>query len=212
MGTALFVGIPSGYVGTAKSIIEQNRSLFGTWSVKYLPTARKEAEISNAMVKQVLERAAQHEDTHVFGLSAQSGRQSIANQINPYFRFRWFNHALLKYLGSPDPTPFVRQLVSDLEEESVWAARVKPLNLGSPLLLPKCAFQCAGKHLEMWRHANAYGDSENVAGAEKAVRAFRSAYYKKVERRRAVTSKWVDDADRIFDTDGPRHGVAPFPR
>jgi hypothetical protein len=212
MGTALLVGIPSGYVGTVKTLIEKNRSAFDSWPVKYLPTSRKEAEISGVMVRQALELAAKYDGTHVFGFSAQSHRQSIAKQINQYFRFRWFNHALLKSLGSPDPRPFMQELLSDLEQESVWAARVKPLNLGSPLLLPECSFQCGGKNLDLWRHASSYGDPGNILGAEKAIKAFKNAHSRKIENRNFATNKWVDQGDRIFDTSGERHGVAPFPR
>ncbi len=212
MRTAILLGIPSGYVGTAKSAIAKNATLLGTWSIKYVPSNRTEPEILQRMVKQAQELAEKHDDVHVFGFSAQQDRQKLVGEIKPYFRFRWFDHELLKCLGSPDPAPFLQELVSNLAEESEWAARVKPSDLNSPLLLPECSFQPARKHRELWRHASAYGDLENVAGAEKAIKGFRSVHHRKVNLKSFSTYKWVDEGDRIFDQDGPRHGIAPSPR
>ena len=90
----------------------------------------------------------------------------------------------------------------------------KTSDLNSPLLLPECSFQPAParKHRELWRHASACGDLENVAGAEKAIKGFRGAHHRKVNLKTFSTYQWVDEGDRIFDQDGPRHGTAPFPR
>src|ERR1017187_7571144 len=113
MGTALLLGIPTGYVGAARSALSKDITTNGVWSVKFVPTSRREAEISFAMIKQAQDIAVLHGDTHILGFSAQSNRKEFANQLSPYFRFRWFNHVLLKCLGSPDPTPFVKALASD---------------------------------------------------------------------------------------------------
>src|ERR1039458_3758205 len=138
MGTVLLVGIPSGYVGAVKGVLSRNAAKFYSWSIQFVPAPKKEIEISKAMVKQTLDIAARNDDTHILGFSAQKNRQYLENVIKPYFRFRWFDHNLLKYLCSPDPTPFVKNLASSLTEESEWAARVKPVDLGSPLLLTEC--------------------------------------------------------------------------
>jgi hypothetical protein len=165
------------------------------------------------MARQAQELADQQENPHVFGFSAQKDRQHLADQIKPYFRFRWFDHGLLKCLGSPDPTPFVRELASNLAQESEWAARVKPSDLNSPLLLPESSFEPGRKHLNLWRHASAYGDPQNIVSAEKAIKGFRNAHHRKVNFKSfASTYKWVDERNRIYDQDGPRHGIAPFPR
>ena len=212
MGTALLLGIPSGYVGTAKSAVAKNPTLFNTWSIKYIPSSRNEAEILDGMVTRAQELADQYEDTHIFGFSAQKNRQDLADRIKPYFRFRWFDHSLLKCLGSPDPTPFVKELASNLAQEVEWAARVKPSDLDSPLLLPKCSFEPEHKCRDLWRHASAYGDPMNIVGAEKAIKGFKNTHLRKVKLRDHHTYKWVDQGDKIYSQDGPRHGSAQFPR
>jgi hypothetical protein len=213
MRVALLLGIPSGYVGTTKSAIAKSEALFSGWCIKYIPSNRKEAGILEGMVRHAQEIADQHEDPHFLGFSTQKDRQRLADQIKPYFRFRWFDHLLLKCLGSPDPSPFVRQLASELAEESEWAVRVKPSDANSPLLLPACCFEAGRKHRDMWRHASAYGDPQNIVGAEKAIRGFRNAHNRKVTFKSfSSTYKWVDERDRIYDQDGERHGIAPFPR
>jgi hypothetical protein len=156
--------------------------------------------------------ASQYDDTHILGLSVQRNRQDFADRIRPFFRFRWFDHSLLKYLGRPDPAEFVRGLSSNLAEESEWAARVKPKDINSPLLLPECSFVPERKNCELWRHASAYGDSGNISGAEKAIRDFQNTHHRKVNIANFSSYKWVDREDRIYDQDGPRHGLAPFPR
>ncbi len=212
MGTALLLGMPVGYVGAARSVISKDATTNGIWSVKFVPAPRREAEISLAMIKQAQDIAAQHDDTHILGFSTQSNRKEFADQLSPYFRFRWFNHVLLKCLGSPDQTPFVKALASDLAEELEWASRVKPADLKSPLLLPESSFIPARRHREIWRHARAYGDPLNIIGAEKAIKGFRNAHHRKVFHKSFHSYKWVDESDRIYDSDGPRHGVAPPPR
>jgi hypothetical protein len=211
MGTALLLGIPQGYVGTAKSTIAHN-ALFANWSVKFVPSNGRFAEISQGSVKRVRELASQCEDAHILGFSTQQNRQDFADQIKPYFRFRWFDHGLLRCLGSPDPTQFVQALASDLAQEYDWSARIKPSNLSSPLLLPECSFASGSKHRDLWRHASAYGDPNNIIGAEKAINNFRNIYHRKVKLKSFSKYGWVDEYERIYDQDGPRHGVAPFPR
>jgi hypothetical protein len=212
MGTALLLGIPAGYVGTAKSALSKDATISGTWAIKFVPASRREAEISQKMVGQAQSIASQYSDTHIFGFSTQSNRKDFAEQLSPYFRFRWFDHSLLKCLGSPDPTPFVKTLASDLAEESEWAARVKPADHRSPLLLPESSFVPAPKHRDLWRHASAYGDPLNIIGAEKVINGFRNAHHRKVVSRGFRAYKWVDENDRVYDTEGERHGAAPFPR
>jgi hypothetical protein len=212
MATALLLGIPQGYVGTAKSAIRDNASLFTAWSIKYVPSSGKFAEILAPAVKQALQLAEQYEDSHILGFSTQKNRQALVDQIRPYFRFRWFDEDALKCLGSPDPSFFVKTLASDLRQEHDWALRVKPLNLSSPLLLPESSFDCISKHRDLWRHASAYGDPNNIVGAEKAIDEFRNAYHRKVTFETFSKYAWVDDQARLYGRDGPRHGIAPFPR
>lgn len=213
MRVALLLGIPAGYVGTAKSAIAKSEALFSAWSIKYIPSNRKEPAILEGMVRQAQEIADQHEDPHLLGFSAQQDRQLFADQLKPYFRFRWFDHLLLKCLGSPDPAPFVQNLASELAEECEWADRVKPSDISSPLLLPECSFEAGRKHRDLWRHASAYGDPQNIRGAEKAISGFRNTHRRKVTYKSFNSAyKWVDERDRIYDQDGQRHGIAPFPR
>ena len=106
MGTAIILGIPVGYVGPAKSAISRNLGMFGAWSIKFVPAPRRETAILPRMVDQVMEFAARYDDSHILGLSAQANRQEIGNHIRRFFRFRWFRHELLRFLGSPDPLRF----------------------------------------------------------------------------------------------------------
>jgi len=155
--------------------------------------------------------ASQNESVHILGFSAQSNRDYYANKIRPYFRFRWFDHSLLKYLGRPDPTEFTRGIFSDLVEETEWAIRVKPKDLDSPLLLPECSFAADGRHRELWRHASAR-ESNDILGAEKAIQSFWKTHRKKVTVSSPIGYKWVDQRDRIYSPDKLRHAIAPFPR
>ena len=50
MRVALLLGIPAGYVGTAKSAVAKSEALFSAWSIKYIPSNRKEPEILEGMV------------------------------------------------------------------------------------------------------------------------------------------------------------------
>jgi hypothetical protein len=212
MGTALLLGIPSGHIEKAKSVLSANAAMFAGWSVKFVPAPRKQAEIIPRMVIRAQELAAEHDDTHVIGFSDQSNRQIAADEIKPFFRFRWFNHGLLKYLSSPDPSPFVNGLAADLREEFEWAARIKPASLASPLLLPECSFVPERKNRELWRHASAFGDLRNIDGAEKALAEFRNTQRRRVAFGTFSAYRWVDEHGRVFDGDGERHGTPPFPR
>ena len=212
MATAILLGVPPSYIGTLKSALTKERTLLGAWSVVFVPAPRKEIEISIGMIKRTHEIAAKSNEPHILGFSAQSNRHEVANAIKPYFRFRWFDHSLLRVLGSPKPAPFVQSLVSALAEESYWAELVMPSGLDSPLLLPECSFTPKRREAELWRHACAYGDRQNILGARKAINSFRSAHYRKVSYKTFSAQRWVDEQERVFDKDGPRHGVAPFPR
>jgi hypothetical protein len=212
MATALLFGIPQGYVKTAKSAIERNDGLFTGWSIKYLPSNGNTSGISQRDISKLEQVVQNTESLSVFGFSDVHNRHILSDQIAPYFRFRWFKYELLRFLGSPDPSPFVNGLATALVEELEWSNSVRPADLGSPLLLPVCAFKPERKHSNLWRHACAYGDLQNVFGAAKAIESFRNDHYRKVEARDCTRLKWVDSADRIFSKDGARHGVAPFPR
>jgi len=211
MGTAILLGIPVGYIGTARSVLSKNAAIDGAWSIKFVPAPHKEVEVFEKTVRQALDMAARYDDTHILGFSGQANRDYFADKIRPYFRFRWFDHSLLKYLGRPDPADFVRGISSNLAEESEWAARVKPKDLNSPLLLPECSFVPEGKHRELWRHASAH-DTWDILGAEKAIDDFWKTHRRKVIIASFSAYKWVDQRDRIYAPDRLRHAVAPFPR
>lgn len=212
MPTALLLGFPQGYVRAAKSAIERSGALFTEWSIKYVPSNGHAAGISQRDVPKIKDYAERGVTIHVIGFSDQKDRQIFSDQISPFFRFRWFAYALLKCLGSPDPSRFVNGLADDLAEEAEWETCVKPSSLDSPLLLPECAFKTRRKHENLWRHALAYGDIQNVAGAAKAVESFRTAHQQKTQLSGYTVQKWVDDADRVFDEAGERHAIAPYPR
>jgi hypothetical protein len=212
MPTALLLGFPQGYVRAAKSAIERSANLFTEWSIKYVPSNGHATGISQRDVPKIKDYAERDVTIHVIGFSDQKDRQIFSDQIAPFFRFRWFAYELLKCLGSPDPSRFVNGLAGDLAEEAEWEAHVKPSSLGSPLLLPECAFKTQSKHENLWRHALAYGDMQNVIGAVKAIESFRITYRQKVEFAGYSANKWIDNADRVFDEAGQRHAPAPYPR
>jgi hypothetical protein len=212
LATAILLGIPARYVKTARSAVESSPGAFDHWSIKFIECPEKEPQISPREVKRALTLASEQPDAHILGFSVQRNRQDFANQIRSYFRFRWFDHGLLRFLGSPDPSPFVKQFAADLAEEGAWLDRVKPSALDSPLLLPECSFEVVGKHRDLWRHVCSYGDPGNIEGAEKAIQAFWNFYRRRIDFGGAKQSKWIDRGDRIFNENGERHGIAPFPR
>lgn len=212
MGTAILVGIPRNYIDSVKNAASKLEADLGFWSIKFVPAPRDDIEIIQKMVGQTLELAAQHESSHILGFSTKKDRQGIADQLRNYFRFRWFRHELIRFLKSPDPGPFVQCLTVVLREELDWAARVKPSSLSSPLLLPECSFSADRRCNALWRNALAFGDKQNIDGAEKTIHEFRSVHFRKVEHADFRAYQWIDKDDRIFDKDGERHGDAPFPR
>lgn len=192
--------------------MERRSGVLDEWGIKFVESPAKEPQISLREMKRALTLASEHSDAHILGFSTQQNRQDFSSQIKSYFRFRWFDHGLLRFLGSPDPSPFVNQLSSDLAEESAWSHRVKPSALDSPLMLPECSFEVVGRHRDLWRHACSYGDTKNIEGAEKALHAFWNFYRRRVDFEGVKQSKWIDRGDRIFNENGERHGIAPFPR
>jgi hypothetical protein len=140
------------------------------------------------------------------GFSIEQHRSEWAAELTPYFRFRWCDQLVrsLNCLATPDPTPFLERLAADLAEEEQWSARIKPMDMGSPLLLPECSFSVRGGHKQLWRHARSYGDQANIEGAARAVREFERVYLRKEEH-----YQWIDDRDLIFGRNGPRHAGAP---
>jgi hypothetical protein len=211
MKTALLFGIPQGYVDAARGAIQKHAAQFENWAIKYHPAGGSK-RVSQKDLSRIEDFVNKHEDLHIVGFSDDSDRQRLADQIELYFRFRWFNYEHLKWLTSPAPGRFAESLAVTLSEELEWAARVKPSGLGSPLLLPETVFKPEGKHQRMWRYARAYGDMQNVIGAEKAIKAFQLTHHRKVEFQGLSKQRWIDDGDRIFGQDGPWHGVAPYPR
>jgi hypothetical protein len=212
MSTALLLGFPQGYVRAAKRSIERSAGLFTDWSIKYVPSNGHATGIAQRDVHKIEDFVERDATIHVIGFSDQKNRKDFSDQIAPFFRFRWFAYELLKCLGSPDSSRFVNGLADDLAEEIEWETRVKPTSLNSPLLLPECAFKAQSKHENLWRHALAYGDIQNVIGAVKAIESFRITYRQKVEFAGYSANKWIDNADRVFDEAGPRHAPAPYPR
>ncbi len=213
MATAILLGIPARYVKTAKALIEKRPGVFGQWRIAFVESPKQDPQILPREVKRALTVASEHSDAHILGFSIQQNRQDVANQLRSYFRFRWFDHRLLRFVGNPDPSPFVNKMADVLAEESAWSDRVKPCALNSPLLLPECSFDVIGRHRDLWRHAVSYGDPGNIEGAEKAIHAFWNFYRRRIEFEGAnKQSKWIDRGDRVFSEDGERHGISPFPR
>ena len=215
MGTAILLGIPKKYLEATKSALGKNALPFTGWAIKFIPSSGTATGVLRRDTVWIQRFAEDQENIHIVGFSDDQNRQTIADLIAPYFRFRWFRYELLRCLGSPNASRFVDQLAVDLAEEAAWAARVKPADVGSPLLLPECAFKPGRRHTGLWRHALAYGDMQNVVGAEKAIVAFRATHYRKLDAggfSRNTKHTWIDEGNRVFDKDGPRHGLTPYPR
>lgn len=209
MGTAILLGIPEPYVARLRHALETHGGIPGVWTVKYIPAPKRLSEITNASLKQARKIADEHDTPHIFGFSIQQNRSDWASQLVPYFRFRWCDQLVskLNHLATPDPGPFLTQFAADLAEEEQWTLRVKPADMGSPLLLPECSFDAGTPHRDLWRHARSYGDPNTVEGAEKAIREFERIYLRK-----SVHYQWVDRRDLVYGRNGPRHADAPFPR
>jgi hypothetical protein len=209
METAILLGIPIPYVARLRAALDSHGGLPALWSLKFVPAPKKAPEINQGTVRQACRFADEHPSPHVLGFSTQERRSEWTVELEPYFRFRWCDKLVsaLGSLATPDPSHFLRLLAADLSEEEQWSSRVKPTDMGSPLLLPECSFSVSGGHRYLWRHARSYGDTENIDGAAKAVRDFGRVYLRK-----AGHYQWIDDRDLIFGRNGPRHAAAPFPR
>lgn len=209
METAILLGIPSPYVARLRSALDSQGGLPVPWSLKFVPAPKKNPEINRGTVRQACDLADKHQSPHIMGFSKQQHRKELAAEIVGSFRFRWCDQ-LVGYLGNlatPNPGLFLERLAAELAEEEQWSSRIKPMDMGSPLLLPECSFRAGGRHKSLWRHASSYGDAANINGAAKAVREFERAYLRKQER-----YQWIDDRDLIFGRNGARHADAPFPR
>ena len=208
MESAILLGIPSVYVARLRNALQAHCVLNETWRVLFVPAPRSQPEINAGTARQACKFADAQESPHILGFSTQQDRSELVAEIVHSFRFRWCDHLLsqLGKLATSDPRPFLERLVMEFAEEEQWSSRVKPLDLGSPLLLPECSFTVAGRHKDVWRHARSYGDPANIEGAAKALRGFERDYLRKAD-----FYKWIDDRDLVFGRHGPRHGDAPFP-
>ena len=209
METAILLGVPIPYVARLRSALGSHGGLPEAWSLLFVPAPKKDPEINRGTVRQACQFADKHPSPHILGFSTQQDRSEWADDLAQCFRFRWCDRLVssLNCLATPNPAPFLERLAADLAEEQQWSSRIKPMDMGSPLLLPECSFSVGGGHKHLWRHARSYGDEANIEGAAKAVREFERVYLRKQEH-----YQWIDDRDLIFGRNGPRHAEAPFPR
>ena len=209
METAILLGIPSPYVARLRNAMDSQGGLPGAWSLLFVPAPKKNPEINRGTVRQACHFADKHQSPHIMGFSTQQHRSELAAEIVQSFRFRWCDQLVshLNSLATPNPGPFLERLAADLAEEEQWSSRIRPMDMGSPLLLPECSFSAGGGHKSLGRHARSYGDEANIEGAAKAIREFERAYLRKLEH-----YQWIDDRDLIFGRNGARHADAPFPR
>jgi len=212
MSTVIFAGIPQRYLPNLRSLLEKNSDRFPRWNFKFVPTMDKSPSLRARDLSQIERLAADSERVHIFGMPNDKGGLAGASAIRPFFRFRWFPHALLHRIGSPQPDDFLIELATAIKDEEDWAEKVMPLTHSSPLLLPQSSFSCSAKNRDMWRHALAYGDPENLVGAIHAMELFTRTHRQRIVFSGHPSQKWIDDSERIYDEDGPRHGDAPSPR
>ncbi len=208
MATAILVGLPRDMAKRVKAALGKGSVTWAAgWNVEFHFAKRTRPEIFPTDIKATIQLASESA-AHIVGISNQPGpdKQAIAREIRPYFRFRWLDIKLISHIGFNTPE-FITGINAALDEESLWAERVKPRDTESPLLLPGCSF--ATDDYGLWDHAMAYGDVGNIDGAAKAIDGFRRAHWEILER---IGARWVDKRGRLFDHTGARHGKAPFPR
>ena len=205
--TAVLLGIPQSYVKRAKAAIAKS-GRFVAWTFEYLPTTESRPAIPAKAIDRLENLVGEHDDVHLLGLSNQPDRQDLVAELRRCFRFRWFGHKTLGTLASSSPEPFLARLAADLAEEVIWAQQIKPMDLKSALLLPENCFDTHSPHDNLWRAASSFGDQENIRSAKIAIERFGQRYFRRADGK----TRWIDRNDRIFDHQGQRHGVAPFPR
>ena len=215
MPIALLAGLPNRYLNRAKAVIAGAKEL-AAWEFLYL-TAPRGPALQIRDRKQIHTEAEKHGSLHVIGFSAERDRDKVAAEIRPYFRFRWFTHATLSALDTPEPNVFITTLAAALNQEIEWAGRVKPASDIDALLLPEHCFKCSGIHTDMWRKAEDYGSTDSVPAAEKAIVAFTRNYYQRIQfqtfgHQPRQQNKWMDERKLVFDENGARHGAPPTPR
>ena len=216
MAIALLAGLPSRYLQRVKDALAAAAGDFAGWNFAFI-VSPKGPNVQLRDRKLIYAEAENRGSLHVVGFSAERNREDVAAAIRPFFRFRWFDHTVLRALDTPDSTPFVTLLMSDLAEESDWAERVKPRSHSDALLLPEPCFVCSSTHSQMWSKAEAYGSTDSVPAAEKAIAGFEHQYNQRIQFQtfgQAPRSqyKWMDDRRIVFDENGARHGIAPPPR
>src|ERR1700719_2211232 len=184
METAILLGIPIPYVARLRNALDSHGGLPGAWtSPLFVPAQNINPGINRGTVRQACQLADKHPSPHILGFSTQQRRSEWAAELEQCFRFRWCDKLVssLPCLATPNPALFLERLTADLDEEEQWSYRVKPMDLGSPLLLPESSFSVGGGHKHLWRHARSYGDQANIESAARAVGKFKRVYLRKHE-------------------------------
>jgi hypothetical protein len=216
MPVALFAGIPQRSLARLKTVLAAAQPRIPDWTFRYLVT-QKGPNLQLRDRKAIHAEAERLGSLHVLGLSATRDRKDVADAIRPYFRFRWFDHTLLSLLNNPDPSLFVDATVAVLEEERAWEDRIMPKGFSHALVLPEPCFKCSNAFSDMWQKAEAYGATDSVPAAERAIAAFEDEYHQRIQfqtRGQALRqqTKWMDARGLVFDENGARHGAPPVPR
>jgi hypothetical protein len=216
MATALLAGLPNRYLSRVKAVLAAARAELENWEFIYL-VSPKGPDLQIRDRKRIYTEAERRGSLHVLGFSGERNRDNVAAAIRQYFRFRWFDHSMLPLLDTPDPSRFVSALSSTLSEELAWAEQIMPSSSSDALLLPQPCFRCSGTHSRMWSKAEAYGSTDSVQAADRAIGDFEREYNQRIQfqtRGHALRlqNKWMDDRRIVFDENGARHGIAPAPR
>lgn len=153
---------------------------------------------------------AQEKDGHVYSFRPQqaSDRERILQRLTPFFRFGWLPNEWLGYYPHR-VGDFIDRLAEFLSVEETWVKDVQPTGARSPLLLPRDIFQAAGDHKLLWDKAAVTRDLARVQDAARALNSFKETHWLSLDSGKRV---WVDAADRVFDSSGPRHGRTPIER
>jgi hypothetical protein len=169
----------------------------------------------------LLERAADTGGAHllIFRGRTKDEDAKIQSKILPFFRVRWLDNTLLKFIPH-DTNQFFHAINAVLAEEWEWSERIKPKDESSCLLLPECAFSVNSEVKHLWTVASERGlDRVNLAA--RVQERFSLLHWMLTEKKGARVGAekktvrvgaWIDREDRVFDHRGARHGQAPFPR
>ncbi len=125
------------------------------WNLKIIPSKHNtQAELHPVQIREILTLCLKSTDgAHVLAFSGQSKEERHGKiiELRRHFRFRWISNEYLAYLPSQVDN-FFQEVQREANFELEWREDIRPSNVGSPLLLPHCAF-LAKTPKDIWENA-----------------------------------------------------------